>query len=310
MKLIKTLTTAVLAIYMLYPACARQNVNEKSDFPTFTGKYLGQKTPRTKPLLFAPQIVSTKEYNDRDLTISPAGDQLFFARTKTGKKDDYDYDIMYSEMQEGIWSEPKKAWFSSSYAEVEAFFTPDGKQLFFNSNRPASGKGEAEHWETWIIKKEGYSWSAPKLIGPPFERTAHTTFTQNGKMYFHREDTAALYRATYKNGIFGQPEKLDPIINSEVQYNCFVAPDESYLIFSKRSQMGGFGSGDLYISFRNSLGEWDKPLNLGPEINSPAWESCPNVSYDGKFFFFTSSKGGNNDVYWVSIEFLDQFRPK
>jgi len=280
-----------------------------SIFPILTGKYLGQKTPNLTPELFAPNIVSTIEYNDRDLTISPDGNQLFFARTKTGENDDYDYNIMFSELIDSIWTEPQIVWFSSNYGELEPFFTPNGKELYFNSNRPTSSESKSDHWETWVIKKMNNSWSELKLLGSPFERVCHTTFTHNGKMYYTREDITTLYRVNYKNGLFSQPEKLDTIINSaKIQYNSFISFDESYLIFTRHSQ-DGFGQGDLYISFRNSNDQWGNSINLGPKINSESMESSPSISPDGKFFFFTSNKRGNSDVYWIDIKFIEALKP-
>ena len=317
MKKILHLTVSFLLICVLQISCTQKNKtrNDSQDenklkFSKIKGSYLGMKPPGDLPELFAPGIVSTKEYNDRDLTISPDGKQLFFARTKTDNNDDYNYDIMYSEFINGIWSDPQIAWFSSKYGEVEVFFTSDGRELYFNSNRPASGVGDAEHWETWVMKKNGNSWSKPKLLGAPFNRVCHTTFTQNGKMYYTREDILALYMVSYKNGVFGQPQKLDTIINStKVQYNCLIAPDESYLVFTSPLRRDGFGKGDLYISFRNIKNEWSEPINMGSEINSDGLESCPSISNDGKFLFFTSNKRGNNDVYWVDIKILDKLKP-
>ncbi len=161
------------------------------------------------------------------------------------------------------------------------------------------------------MTKDGNDWSEPKLLGAPFNRVCHTTFSKNGKMYFTREDSGTLYMVDFKNGVFGQPEKLDTIINSaNVQYNCLIAPDESYLIFTSPSRNDGYGKSDLYISFRNNMNEWTEPINMGPEINTEGLESCPSISNDGEFFFFTSDKCGNNDVYWVSIKFLDQLMTK
>lgn len=158
------------------------------------------------------------------------------------------------------------------------------------------------------MKKDNNSWSKPKLLGAPFNRVCHTTFTKNGKMYYTREDMAALYKVSYINGVFGQSEKLDTIINStKVQYNCLIAPDERYLIFTSSSRSDGLGKGDLYISFRNNKNEWCEPINMGPEINSASLESCPSISNNGEFLFFTSNIGGNNDVYWVDIKIIDIF---
>ena len=301
----------VFTIGIILISCNDNSQNEnKSKFTKLTGPYLGQKPPGKVPKLFAAGIVSTKEYNDRDLTISPDGSQVFFTRYKIEDDSVYFVDIMYSELINGIWTNPQIAWFSSIYGEVETFFTPDGKEIFFNSNRPALTEGEKVDYETWFIKKEGNTWSLPKLLGSPFNRVCHTTFTRNGKMYYTKEDEFTLYRTTYKDGVFGQPEKLDSIINStEVQYNCFISHDESYLIFTCPLREDGFGSEDLYISFRSDNDEWSEPTNLGSEINSPEDESSPSISPDGKFFFFTSNKGGNRDIYWVDIKILDKLKP-
>lgn len=50
---------------------------------------------------------------------------------------------------------------------------------------------------------------------------------------------------------------------------------------------GGF---DLYISY-NRNGAWTKPSNLGDRINSKGNEYSPTISRDGKYFFWTSTRG-------------------
>ncbi len=116
--------SVIMIMGILLISCNSNNNTRNNNNPIstgLTGSYLSQKTTGNIPELFAPGIVSTKEYNDRDLTISPDGKQLFFARTQTGNNDDYNYDIMHSELIGGKWSDPKIAWFSSKYGEVEAF---------------------------------------------------------------------------------------------------------------------------------------------------------------------------------------------
>ena len=106
------------------------------------------------------------------------------------------------------------------------------------------------------------------------------------------------------------------MISNEQEFNTeahewdpFIAPDESYLIFCS-TKPGGFGGDDFYISFKDSNNKWSEPVNLGELINSPASDNRPYVTNDGKYFFYTSSKRGNRDIYWVDARFLDQFRPK
>lgn len=86
-----------------------------------------------------------------------------------------------------------------------------------------------------------------------------------------------------------------------------MAADESYLIFCS-TKPGGYGRDDFYISFRNEKGSWSKPVNMGEKINSPGSDNRPYITPDGKFFFFTSMKRGNRDIYWVDAEIIAEFR--
>jgi len=49
-------------------------------------------------------------------------------------------------------------------------------------------------------------------------------------------------------------------------------------------------------------------VHMGEEVNSPQSENRPYVTVDGKYFFYTSIKRGNRDIYWVSADFLDRFK--
>ena len=48
--------------------------------------------------------------------------------------------------------------------------------------------------------------------------------------------------------------------------------------------------GDLYIS-ENKDGVWTSPRHLPPGVNSTALEFCPSLSPDGRFLYFTSTRG-------------------
>jgi outer membrane protein OmpA-like peptidoglycan-associated protein/tetratricopeptide (TPR) repeat protein len=47
----------------------------------------------------------------------------------------------------------------------------------------------------------------------------------------------------------------------------------------------GFGSCDLFMSERQG-NTWSPPVNLGPEVNTSAWESQPSLSADGQTIYF------------------------
>ena len=60
-----------------------------------------------------------------------------------------------------------------------------------------------------------------------------------------------------------------------------VSPDESFLLFNS-ARLGGFGKGDIFVSFRQDDDTWGEPQNMGSEINTEHFESCPSLSPDGQ----------------------------
>ena len=74
---------------------------------------------------------------------------------------------------------------------------------------------------------------------------------------------------------------------------AFVAPDESYILLGSFAQ-DSLGNADLYISY-NKNGAWQKPVNLGPTINTRARDYSPRISPDGKYLIYSSEKGFPTD---------------
>jgi len=60
----------------------------------------------------------------------------------------------------------------------------------------------------------------------------------------------------FTNGKYSEAESLPDSINfTGDEFNAFVDPDETYIIFSGYKRRDGYGSGDLYISKKNEKGE-------------------------------------------------------
>ena len=68
----------------------------------------------------------------------------------------------------------------------------------------------------------------------------------------------------------------------------------------------GVGRCDIYISFFDGV-EWSEPVSIGPTINTPAKETQPSLSADGRTIYFASDRAGGNgglDI-WVSHKAID-----
>lgn len=84
--------------------------------------------------------------------------------------------------------------------------------------------------------------------------------------------------------------------------HCF-SQDGRILIFTACNRNRNKNGCDLYISF-NKDGVWSRPRNMGPEVNSPAWESQPSLSPDNKTLYFSSTRKGGygkRDIWKVEL---------
>ena len=99
---------------------------------------------------------------------------------------------------------------------------------------------------------------------------------------------------------FGTPTNLGPTINSSYAdgLGCF-SSDGLEMYFDSRR----YGGCDVYVTRRATIyDDWGAPVNLGPPVNTSAWEEGPSLSADGLFLFFHSNRSGGSgqmDI-WVT----------
>ncbi len=109
------------------------------------------------------------------------------------------------------------------------------------------------------------------------------------------------YVSRMGNEGWGTRESLGPPMNTpDNEGAIFISPDGRYLIFSACNRPDGYGSCDLYISFRKN-NSWGEPRNLGPVINSAYWETQPCLGSDGRTLYFISNRPGGlggSDVWY------------
>ncbi|MBS3777537.1 MAG: PD40 domain-containing protein [Bacteroidales bacterium] len=311
-----------LLIILTSSSAAQENPSEASD-----GKLAAR--------LFAPDTISTGMF-ERDAALSPDGKSFYFTLRYTRSM----AAIAYSNKIGEKWTKPRIAEFSGKYYDIEPVFHPDGKRLFFVSNRPIHKTGESKDFDIWYVTRREDGWSEPVNLGKPVNQEGnefYPSFTRDGSIYFTAELDPTrggedLYVCQYQDGRFMPPKNLGDSVNTNKgEYNGFVSPDGSFIIYTSEGMGEGYGSGDLYIAFKNRKGQWRKAINMGEQVNSRAFEYCPALSADGKFLFFTSQRmardikdqpmdyrqlqkyhskpeNGNGDIYRIHTRVIDSLK--
>lgn len=301
-------------------------------------RYLAQTPPGTTAELFAPGVVST-EAVELNSVFSPNGREFFFTRLIDGPDETGEYPgksrptLHHMRYEDGAWSEarPLRLYPDAPHTwAVDMSVSPDGLRLYFMGPHPVEPESKHSDLNLWVSRRVNGEWSAAEPLPAPLNSEANEIYSSvaaDGSLYFTSsrpgglaKDRSDLYRAQrLVDGGFEEPVNVGAPVNSESGTgDTFVAPDESYMIITTTRQ-GGYGGGDLYVSFRKADGSWGEPVNLGPEVNSEILDYCPMVTPDGKYLFFSrrnSNPPGSGwpnvaegDVYWVDASVIERLRP-
>lgn len=245
--------------------------------------------------LFAGGIISTSMF-ERDIAITPDGDEIIYTLG------DYSQTrrclIRIRNAGKG-WGEKEVLGFSGLYDDIEPFFSPDGNKLYFSSNRPMDGDTTRKDYNIWVADRSRNGWSEPTPL-PQGINSANDEFfpsvSMNNNVYFTsiRQNgigSEDIFISRYEDGKYMDPEPLDTCINSSTyEFNAYVLPDESLIVFSSYGRKDDTGGGDLYFSVRDTGGRWKPAVNMGPEVNSDKLDFCPFIDIPRGNFYFTSDR--------------------
>ncbi|MFH1851214.1 MAG: hypothetical protein ABIA75_02615 [Candidatus Neomarinimicrobiota bacterium] len=275
----------------------------KSTSPEIPNYYCNQPPPGITPELYAPEIfASTGGQLHGFPAIAPAGNEIHWPVLPPK--------ILYVTFTNGEWSQPETA--SCSTGNIQApVYSADGKKLFFQLSDPA-GFGSLD---ICYIEQTDTGWSAKKNLGQPpntAQLESQPSFTHSGTVYYtgyyqHGLWGRGIYRSVFRAGKYEKPQLLPATINTKyLDYTPFIAADESFLLFSSSRPTMDESALRLYVSFRDSAGNWSTPHNLNDLMEFDQPSRFPCLTPDNKFIIFLSG----NKYYWVSSKILELCRPE
>ncbi len=275
-------------------------------------------------MLFAEGIISTEENSEFELTFSEDGRQIYFSRrAPEGKQMIYE-----SEFVDGRWSTPTLAPFSTSRDETP-MITPDGKYLFFGSEREIPNKPNLGNFDMniWMMEHTEAGWSEPTPLPEPINAVQmegeqwpssnnNFLFTNDNQTYYFTtmmrgDDAIKLYQTTYDGESFSEPTAITGIWENDEfwVYSAVISPDGNYLVFNSYGAPDGAGGEDIFVSKKTETG-WGKAKSIGNLVNTKDEESSPRFSRDGKYFFFSRAENLGNyeygewSIYYLETEYL------
>lgn len=242
------------------------------------------------------------------LSLSPDGKTAYFVNAYGGRQR---LEIMQSEKKNDKWSLPKPVFFGlAAVREIDPFVSPNGNIILYNSRRNTNND-KSKDLDVWMLKKQNGKWGQPFPVDAINTKGHETyaTIAANGNIYFGVTKEGGygsgdIYVSRWENGNYQTPQNIGfPVNTDKDEGNCFIAPDESYMIFSANGYAANFGGFDLYISF-NRDGGWSTPINLGDKINTGDNDFCPTIFGKDLLYFSRSQKEGERlieNIYYTTL---------
>lgn len=194
-------------------------------------------------------------------------------------------------------------------SEYMAAFTIDGKSLIFT--RRVAGQ---EDFFISTLEDSIFSKAEPlRNLNTPDNEGAHTISADGKVIYYTFCNTQYTYGSCdiiyaeliKEEGMeeegWSRPSNLGKIINSsDWDAQPSLSTDGNTLYFSSKRK-GGYGGSDIWLSTKDTLGQWKAPVNAGPVINSKGNEESPFIHVDNHTLYFRSDghRGmGNHDIFY------------
>jgi hypothetical protein len=213
--------------------------------------------------------------------------------------------------QELTFSQPIKlgSQINSDDEELNSLLSPDGKTLYFSrafSERNKGGKYAGS--DIWVSKKdESGNWLPAVNVANSWNNKL-----SNAVIGMNQDQSVIYLLNAYSNksgisfskfysGKWGTPEFI-PIkgINRNDFVGFYANPKFDVILVSMRGK-DSFGEEDLYVSLKDSFGNWTEPKNLGATINTTGFEISPFLTADKKRLFFSSNGHGgfgDSDIFY------------
>jgi peptidoglycan-associated lipoprotein len=202
--------------------------------------------------------------------------------------------------------------FSPAYGRDDfglIYFTSSRDNATGNKTHGATGQSYTDIFESRLDKKSKWSIPVPvAVINSEFEDGTPSISADYKELYFtrcesgKREKKGCVIMYSKKTSeTWSEPKNIGLLPDSLIAAHPSISHDGTTLYFVS-DITGGFGKKDIWKVTRAGSGTWSKPVNLGPDINTPGDELFPYEREDGTLYFASDGQ--------IGMGGLDIFRAK
>lgn len=206
---------------------------------------------------------------------------------------------------------------NSEFPDYSPVLSADESMIIYTSRRPnttgsAVDENDGMFFEDVYIayRKDSNTWNASQNMGTPINTVGHDATiglsVDGSQLLLFRNDNADgnIYISELQGNQWQIPQKLNDNVNTKDWEPSASVTAEGDLLYFSSNRPGGFGGRDIYRSKRLPNGQWAKPINLGPKINTPYDEDAPMIHPSGQTMFFSSmghKSMGGFDIFFSSV---------
>ena len=200
------------------------------------------------------------------------------------------------------WEEPvpMKGAINTAGAEDAPVISPDGKTFLFFFTPDVDVPPEKQVTDgitgIWWSTKTNNEWSEPERVVLNYGYALDGPFCIQGDILWFCSARTGNYReldiytAELKNDKWQNWENAGELLNVDYGVGELYTTADGKTMYYDSDRQGGFGSKDLWI-IEKINGEWTKPVNLGPTVNTEQDEGWLYISPYGNELWFTRWSG-------------------
>ena len=239
--------------------------------------------------------------------LTPDGRFLLFYSDRPGGQGGYDV-WAAKRGEDGTFAEPFNLGtaINSEFNEYSPAPTPDGRRLYFATNRKAAGAEQKEAWRATIRQSAIGDYDlfvAARDLGTDLQSATSDAATQP----VTRPATAPATTAPTTGPATPPADESDgpgsgrlrylsaaevPGVNTPAHEGASCVSTAGDFLYFASNRPGGVGKFDLYRCRLRDDGTLSPPENLGREINTPENETDPQLAVGGFHLYFSSDREG------------------